>query len=51
LRTATCLAVATGGLAVVIAGWAMLQNLRGEPVTPGWTTNMMLVALARRRCS
>ncbi len=45
MRTATWLAVATGGLAVVIAGWAMLQNLRGEPVIPGWTTIMMLVAL------
>ncbi|MBN2194626.1 MAG: glycosyltransferase family 2 protein [Polyangiaceae bacterium] len=45
MRTATWLAGATASLAVVIAGWAMLQNLRGEPVVRGWTTIMMLVAL------
>lgn len=45
VRFATWLAVATGLLAVVIALWAMIQKLRGDPVVPGWTTIMMLVAL------
>src|SRR5690606_1528946 len=45
VRFATWLAVATGLLAVVIAVWAMVQKLRGDPVVPGWTTIMTLVAL------
>jgi glycosyltransferase involved in cell wall biosynthesis len=43
LRFATWLGVIAGGIAIVTAGWALVQGIRGN-VVPGWTTIMIAVS-------
>jgi glycosyltransferase involved in cell wall biosynthesis len=46
LRLATWLGVLAGVVAVAAAGWALYVKLSVQGVVPGWTTIMILVALA-----
>lgn len=45
LRFATWLGVAAGCIALVVAGWAVVSKLSGQPTEPGWATIMLAVSL------